>query len=312
MPENRTKRWIYIGGLATVFFILFNIIIMVWNYSFPQFFEPDTQDKLRGQVFAETLSKVSGDFSGNWLPNDLFWPTVLLDNVPNYQLGELEVIRYSVRVLRDKISRLRTTDKIDPNVEAAFNYFSNDPMKWIFPSAEGKFKDGTKSLLEYSRALSSNSSHFYSRADNLNELLDQYISLFGGINTRLSNAPQRDKEVLSYETEGDSFTSGEKRVMVNIPWDQIDDNFYYAQGAAYALREMMLAVKVEFSDILKVKKAEELMDLIIDLLDQSQFEPLIICNGVRGSFWPNHSLELQSLTEDVRQKMRSLQDMLKN
>jgi hypothetical protein len=55
-----------------------------------------------------------------------------------------------------------------------------------------------------------------------------------------------------------------------------------------------------------------LVDRLIEVLDLSQFEPLLILNGGRDSIFANHSLHLQSLLEDARQKMRSLQDMIQN
>ncbi len=55
-------------------------------------------------VFTETLITITGEMSSHWLPNDVFYPTILLDNPINFQLGELEAVRYTVRVLRDKIS----------------------------------------------------------------------------------------------------------------------------------------------------------------------------------------------------------------
>ena len=317
--EKTARRFGFLGRakiryavILILALIVFTLGIMIANYRFPSFFELAVEGDQPGIMFTRTLIRVSEEMTSNWLPNDKIWPTALVDNVPNYQLGELEGIRYSVRVLRDKLSRLRTTDKIDGDAEAAFVFFSNDPKKWILPSAESKFKDGVKSLKAYEKRLAAGQADFYPRADNLNELLDQYVSLLGGVTTRLSNAPKQKKTVLSEETAGDQYTKGEKQVRVHVPWTQIDDNFYYAQGVAYVLRQMMVAVNHDFANILEVKKAGELVVRIIQVLDESQFEPIVILNGSRGSIWANHSLHLQSLLEDARQKIRSLQDMLKS
>lgn len=294
-----------------VLLIVVSLVIMIANYSFLPIFEVKGSKEKPGLVFTRTLLKMSEDMTACWLPNDKIYPTIFLDNPQNFQLGLLETVRYSTRVLRDKISRLRTTDKIDLDAEAAFVFFSNDPYKWILPSAESKFRNGVKSLRAYESRLAAGRSDFFPRADNLNELLDQYTSLLGGVTTRLSNAPRQKTKVISGETAGDAFTAGEKRVRVHVPWTKIDDNFYYAQGVAYGIRHMMLAVKYDFRDILEIKKADELLDRVIELLDQSQFEPWFILNGRRGSIFANHSLQLQSLLEDARQKMRSLQDMIR-
>gem|GEM_PF-5710461 len=103
----------------------------------------------RGGVFIKTNEMLIRQMVQNWLPNDLFWPTALLDNMPNFQLGELEVVRYNVRLLKDNLSRMRTTDKLDPFAEAAFTSLSNDPLKWWFPSGESKLKEGAKNLEFY-------------------------------------------------------------------------------------------------------------------------------------------------------------------
>lgn len=304
------KKKLILGLIAILTAV--TVIIMIANYDFPDFFNISPDLDKPGTAFIQTLVRMSGDMTVNWLPNDKIYPTVLLDNPQNFQLGQLETIRYSTRVLRDKLSRLRTTDKIDPDAENAFVFFSNDPFKWILPSAESKFKAGVKSLEAYEKRLKADQADFYPRADNLNELLDQYVSLLGGVNTRLSNAPRQKGKVLSEETAGDQFTTGEKYVRVHVPWTEIDDNFYYARGVAYGLKQMMTAVRIDFSNILEMKKADELAERIIHVLDGSQFEPLLVLNGSRGSVFANHSLQLQSLLEDARQKMRSLQDMIKN
>ncbi len=314
-PTDGVKKFRLRGGLAAVVVLLLVVaclIIMVVNYRFPEMFDIQGAKDKQGQVFTEALIAISEEMASNWLPNDKIYPTIFLDNPQNFQMGLLEAVRYSSRVLRDKLSRMRTTDKIDPDVEAAFVYFSNDPYKWILPSAESKFRDGVKSLRAYETRLLAGQADFYSRADNLNELLDQYVSLLGGVTTRLSNAPRRKTQVVSEETSGDAYTKGEKKVQVEIPWTMVDDNFYYSRGVAYGLRQMMLAVKYDFANILEVKKAEELVDRILEVLDQSQFEPWVVLNGRRGSVFANHSLQLQSVLEDARQKMRSLQDMIRD
>ncbi|MFH1135695.1 MAG: DUF2333 family protein [Pseudomonadota bacterium] len=310
-PTGQARNiWRLAIGVVVVL-IVFCLAIMMLNYRFPKFFPVEEIREKPGTAYTRTLIKIAEDMSSKWLVNDKVWPTVFLDNPRNFQLGLLEGVRYNTRVLRDKLSRLRTTDKIDHDCEAAFVYFSNDPFKWILPSAESKFDSGVKSLKSYEKRLAAGQAQFYQRADNLNELLDQYVSLLGGVNTRLANAPRRKQMVTSEETSGDQYTKGETSVQLAIPWREVDDNFYYAQGVAYTLRQMMLTIKYEFKNIMDLKNAGEMVDRIIDVLDQSQFEPLVILNGDFGSIFANHSVQLQSLLEDARQKMRSLQDMIR-
>jgi hypothetical protein len=310
--EGRRLWWPAAVALLVAVLAVLSLVIMISNYRFPQFFEQEAKSEIPGILFTDTLITLTEEMAGRWLPNDKIYPTVFLDNPQNFQMGELETVRYSVRVLRDKLTRLRTTDKIDPDAEAAFVFFSNDPFKWVLPSAESKYRAGVKSLKSYRTRLAAGQADFYPRADSLDDLLDQYVSLLGGVTTRLANAPRRTGQVLSSETAGDQYTKGEKYVEAAVPWTQIDDNFYYAQGMAYGLRQILIAVKHDFANILEIKKADELLERTIHVLDNSQFEPIFVLNGDRGSVFANHSLQLQSVLEDTRQKLGSLQDMINN
>lgn len=282
---------------------VFVITVMIINAKKPDFLVQRSGDpKIRGTFFIKTNLALIEQMRENWLPNDLFWPTIFLDNMPNFQIGQLEVVRYNVRVLRDNLSRMRTTDKLDPYAEAAFTALSNDPYKWWFPSAESKWKLSYENLQSFYENLLKGDSNFYPRADNLVELLNQYLSLMGGANTRLINAPGDIKKTLSIEEDKE----GQRLVDIDIPWSKIDDNFYYAQGIAYALYESFKAIKIDFKDVLIDKNSMELVDKILEHLERCYFEPLIIFNGDPDSIFANHSLNLSGVFNDARQKMNSL------
>ena len=127
--------------------IIFFVVVMVLASRKPAYLSLAGVDrKVKGAHFVKANQALIQKMYEHWLPNDYFWPTALLDNIPNFQIGELEVVRYNVRVLRDNLARMRTTDKLDPHVEAAFTALSNDPYKWWFPSAESRWRQGHGSL----------------------------------------------------------------------------------------------------------------------------------------------------------------------
>ncbi|MFH1487699.1 MAG: DUF2333 family protein [Pseudomonadota bacterium] len=297
-------------GLAVwilVALFLFVLIVMAFNSFKPGFLKlEDVDRKTKGAYFIKTNQALIAQMQKNWLPNDLFWPTALLDNMPNFQIGELEVVRYNVRVLRDNLSRMRTTDKLDPYAEAVFTALSNDPAKWWFPSAESRWKLGYEKLTAFYENLLAGKSNFYPRADNLVELLNQYASLMGGVNTRLTNAPGDRKNTLSMEEQEKKGRRVPEVVDIDIPWVLIDDNFYYAQGVAYALYESFKAIRVDFNDVLVDKNSVILADKVIELLERCNFEPLIVFNGDPDSIFANHSLNLSGIFNDARQKINSL------
>ncbi|MDR1396006.1 MAG: DUF2333 family protein [Deltaproteobacteria bacterium] len=327
-PPQKTLIRAHAGKLilgAAAVLLVFVFTVMLANYRFPSFFEPSPAPRpgLTGWVFTETLIDVGDQMFDNWLPNDLLWPTVFLDNPQNFQMGELRMLNYTVLRLKDNLSRLRSSDNQDPDCTQAYTLLNNDPKKWIFPSAESRFRLAMEHLKKYRDNLEKNQARFSPRADNLTELLTDYVSQLGALNYELAQAPKelRLKSVYpaapkSQVPAGESQPPApaaappEAKAPVQTPYSRVDNNFYQAQGAAYVLRQMMAAIRIEFKDVLEVKKAGELADDIIQTLDQSQFEPWIVLNGDVGSLTANHSMELHSILENARQKIYNLIEML--
>lgn len=305
--QRRSRKRMLVVLVVLALLIVFTLWIMILNSRKP---DPLTvegiQPKVNGSCFVRTNQALIRQMLDNWLPNDLFWPTVFLDNMPNFQIGELEVVRYNARVLRDNLSRMRTTDKLDPDADAAFTSLSNDPYKWWFPSAESKWKHALAKLEAYHQNLASGESNFYPRADNLVELLTQYASLMGGVNTRLINAPGDIHKTLTMDESKKEAASEIRMVDIDIPWYKVDDNFYYAQGVAYALYESFRAIRTDFMTVLVDKNSLKLVDKILENLSRCNFEPLLVTNGDPDSIFANHSLNLSGVFNDARQKIDSL------
>jgi Uncharacterized protein conserved in bacteria len=342
MPDENKLPWYKrkkIQVVLAVVIVLFfcSLFIMAINYSFPNFFNLAVQEDgtvraeaaavgepvkappanwTKGLMMTDTLIVIGDDLFSNWLPNDQIWPTVFLDNPQNYQLGALEMMRYTVRTMRDNLARFGSADAMNQECDQAFTLLSINAKKWMFPRAESEYKKALDALRVYRQKLAAGEAGFSPREDNLKELLQQYVSLLGAINNRLANAPgsQRAKggQPTAAESAADPAASQvEQYGAVDVPWHQIDDNFYYAQGAAYVLRQMLAAIKYDFSVILDSKNAGPQVDNIIAVLDQCQFEPLIVLNGDIGSITANHSMELHSLLENARQRIRNLSEMLR-
>ncbi|MFH1350078.1 MAG: DUF2333 family protein [Pseudomonadota bacterium] len=303
----RGRKYAGVVSIILIALLFFILIVMISNSKKPAPINVTGIDRnIKGAYFIKVNQSLIRQMYENWLPNDIFWPTIFLDNMPNFQIGELEVVRYNVRVLRDNLSRMRTTDKLDTYADAAFTTLSNDPYKWWFPSAESKWKLGYQNLESYYRNLLSGNSNLYPRADNLVELLNQYASLMGGVNTRLINAPPDIKRILTIEGSKKESLRSPRMIEVDIPWYRVDDNFYYAQGVAYALNESFKALKIDFLDVLTDKNSLQLVDKILENLGRCNFEPLIVFNGDPDSIFANHSLNLSGVFNDARQKINSL------
>lgn len=229
------------------------------------------------------------DSFGGWLPNDTpFSPSFYLDNIPSFQLGVLQVVRHAGRVLRDNLTRQRTSDAVHKDTDLAYSAFANDPLKWAFPSAESAFGRAVNALSRFNEQLKQAPS-FYPRADNLIQLLEPLVSELGAITSRL---------LQEQEGEGTS-------------WWETDDNFYLAQGVGYATLGVMLAIQHDFAGVLRDKNAQEITDQIVRSLRGSQFDPIFVTNGGKAGILANHSNNVKVYLDDARQKMNSLISILR-
>lgn len=288
---NLFRRKGVIAGLAGILVVAW-IAISVLQSGKPEPVEiPDRPDAPLGYSTVETIARVmEGQLEGfgGWLPNDLpLGPGFFLDNLPNFQLGTLQILRHATRVLRDHLTRQRTSDSVHRETDAAYTAYANDPEKWAFPSAESAYSRGNAALRRFGGELGS-TANFYPRADNLVQLLEPFVSELGAVATMLLNS----------RTE-------------KVDWSEVDDNFYRAQGVGYALLGLMEAVKVDFDGVLNDKNAMTITELIIGSLAESQFEPLVITNGDKNGVLANHSSNLKAYLDDARQKMNSLITILK-
>src|SRR5574341_239921 len=120
---------------------------------------PTGQRIVGGEVFATAVvAIIEHELDGitGWRPNDfaLWGPTVLADNNANRQLGIIQAVRESVRVLKDHLTKV-SSNEYDQNLVEADTDFRNDAEKLWLPSAEGKFRDGIRHLRAYVDGLTS-------------------------------------------------------------------------------------------------------------------------------------------------------------
>ena len=325
VPKER-RRWgpaVFAVIVLLALYVVLTPAIMIASYRFPALspatalppVEPEdgvaAEQQVPGVAYVDALLRIHDEGMRPWLPNDRLWPTIFLDNPQHHQLGQLEGLRYAVRMLRDHLSRQRTTDSLDPDVEEAHARLNIAADSWMFPRAEDEYEEAAAALRRYRERLIAGEARFHPRADNLVELLYQFNSLTGGANARLYNCVPDIKVRTSSELLDDPNLRGDRLVLNPVGWSEVDDQFYYAQGVAYAYREVLLAVRTDFREILAQRNADELLDsMLVDFLDHAQFEPIYVANGRFGSLWANHPHQLLSLLSQVRERSRSLMTML--
>lgn len=238
---------------------------------------------------------------GGYLSNDVLPPSSLLDNVPNWEFGVLQQIRDLAKTLRNDYSRSQTQSIPDSDLEIAEPKFNVSNDAWMFPSAEGEYKDGAEYIKKYLVRLqdtSTQNAQFYARADNLKEWLGLVEKRLGALSLRLSQArPQlRINTDLAGDANAKQSTSTASQVIAKSSWFEIDDNFYEARGTSWALIHYLRAAEIDFKSVLDDKNAIPTLRQIIRELESTQQEvdsPMIL-NGSGMGMFANHSLVMSS------------------
>ena len=238
---------------------------------------------------------------GGYLSNDVIPPSIVVDNMPNWEFGVLQQIRDLAKSLRNDYSRSQTQSVADVDLEIAEPKFNVDSESWLFPSAEGEYQEGVDALNKYLERLqdpNQQNAQFFARADNLREWLSLVEKRLGALSQRLSQArPQlRINTDLAGDNNAQQSTAVPTQLSAKTSWWEIDDNFYEARGTAWALIQFLRAAEKDFKPVLEDKNAVPTLRQIILELESTQKNVAspIIFNGSGFGMFANHSLVMSS------------------
>ncbi len=234
---------------------------------------------------------------GGYLTNDITPPGLWLDNIPNWEYGVLVQIRDMSRSLRKDIARSQSTSMENAELAVAEPQFNFDSSSFWFPSTESEYRRGIVYLKKYQKSLliaDGSNAQFYPRADNLRNWLADVETRLGSLSQRLSASV--GKEQLNVDLAGDTgaaqSSTAPAEMRMQTGFLELDDVFYEARGASYALIHLLRAVEIDFHDVLAKKNALVSVQQIIRELEASQqpvMSPMIL-NGSGFGMLANHSL----------------------
>lgn len=236
---------------------------------------------------------------GGYLSNDLMPPGLCLDNIPNWEFGALVQVRDLTRAFREKFSRSQSQSTEDADLIIAEPNFHFDSESWVFPPSEAEYQEAVDHLYRYlgrianARAMDA---QFFARADNLSSWLGDVESRLGSLSQRLSaSAGQRRVNTDTAGEPGASqSTPVQREQQLRTPRLLVDNVFYEARGATWALLHFLRAVEIDFAQVLEDKNATASLQQIIRDLEYSQraiFFPIIL-NGSGFGVFANHSLTM--------------------
>jgi hypothetical protein len=252
-----------------------------------------------GEAFGSTAAALMAhelDSPTGWRPNDfiLWGPSVAADNNANRQVGIIRALRESVRVFKDHLTKISSTE-YDHNLMAADTLLRNDETKFWFPSAEGRYRDAVSALHAYVAGLQATPP----TSKPLNERNVELIRLFQSWSDLLGDAHAN----LFKDQEADG--SGIK------PW-HTDDYFYQAQGMAHVMYHLSRAIKREYAGALAGRPSLQrtLDEVIVALGRAAELKPLIVVDGRAAGLFANHRRNLDVYIVDARQKMYTIREEL--
>ena len=317
-------------SFSVIAFILIIYVVGIYWSAEPDAFEVTDesayqsigQDKqfIVGYTTVATTEKVANTLlnkPGGYLSNDIIPPSVFLDNIPSWEFGVLVQVRDMASVLRNHMSRSQSQSLENEHLKSAEPLFNNDHLLWFWPEAEEKYEAGIEKLAEYRIGLGqvdSPENQFYARADNLNAWLSLVEKRLGGLSQRLaaSVGQERENTDLSGDSAASQSTQSQSRVLVKTPWMEIDNTFYEARGACWALIHMLKAIQVDFEPVLEKKNAKASLAQIIRELEATQesiWSPIIL-NGSGFGLVANHSLVMASYVSRANAGLIDLRELL--
>ena len=254
---------------------------------------------------------------GGYLTNDKMPPGIYLDNIPNWEFGVLVQVRDLARAFREGFSRSQSQSTEDEDLIISEPNFNFDNNSWLFPPSESEYLEAIEHLYSYLGRiadLQNADAQFYARADNLAAWLLDVESRLGSLSQRLSASVRQRR--FDTDAEGGQAAlqsmSTQREVTAKTPWLQIDDVFYEARGATWALVHFLRAVEIDFEQVLTDKNATASLSQIIRDLESSQgtvFFPIIL-NGSGFGIFANHSLTMANYISRANAAIIDLRNLL--
>lgn len=316
--SGRGLRW---GLWAVAGLLLLDVVLGWWWSDEPDLFEVrPAPSGIVGATTTATLIRVSETLlekPGGYLGNDMLPHRLWLDNMPSWEYGVLVQVRDMARVMRRDLSRSQSQSSEDPSLAIAEPQFNFDSESWIMPATESEYRRGIRALRNYLDRLTDNrenNAQFYARADNLSTWLNEVQNRLGSLSLSLSKSVGRQQ--LNVAMAGDPSAReakpGPSEQYEKTPWMKIDNVFYEARGACWAMIHLMKAVEIDFQDVLAEKNATTSFRQVVRELEATQatvWSPMIL-NGSGFGVLANHSLVMANYVSRANAAIIDLRQLL--
>ncbi|MBI2255891.1 MAG: DUF2333 family protein [Proteobacteria bacterium] len=266
-------------------------------------FAPPAIPAEASQTVAMASALLDREVNGTTWPanSPWFFPGAILDNMPNFQSGEIQALQRVVTEFRDQIGRARGTSSADRALQDAAAYLNNQPDIWYIDlsrswapmkPSESYYNDAIKALNDFNGRLTRGDAVFERRADNLLSTLDRIGKDLGAASDDI------DREI--DEQSGSWFDLN------------ADDVFYRNKGELYAYGLLLKALGQDFKQVLGEKGAVRIWDRMTgSMMEGAVLQPWVVINGETASLMqPNHLAEQGFYLLRARAQLEEITDIL--
>lgn len=237
-----------------------------------------------------------------WVSNDpFFMPSVLLDNMPNFQQGLFAALARFTIELRDQIGRTRGSSATDPDLEDAGGLLPYPGDVWIFnfqtswlptASSERQYTRARQSLLAYNGRLANGEAVFDRRNDNLLATLDRIALDVGASSAAIDDHIRaRSNDFIDLEA---------------------DNLFYTVKGQTYGYYMILKGLRRDFAAIIEARDLNEVYDqMLASFRELAALDPWVVTNGELDSqILPNHLAAQGFYLLRARTQLREITNIL--
>ena len=238
----------------------------------------------------------------HWIANDpFFYPTALLDNAPNYQMGIIAALSRFAIEMTDHIGRTRGSSEVDHDLDRAAGLLKYPGNVWVYnlatsvlptASSEAQYRSAERALENYNTRLAGHQATFEARSDNLQAYLERVAADLGSLSAILE---QRVRE-----HGGEIFDT------------HSDDVYYDTKGRLYGHYMIVREIGRDFQPVIDEKRLGPAWNqMLASLREAAKLQPLIVRNGAPDEMLqPSHLAAQGFYLLRARTQLREISDIL--
>ena len=306
-PEERPRRWRWVRRIVLAVIALIVLyygggMIVYHRVDDDMAFEAPIQPG-ESHAVAMAVALIHREVvEHHWIANDpFFFPTALLDNAPNYQMGIIGALYRFAIEMTDHIGRTRGSSEVDHDLDTASGLLKYPGDVWVFnlstsvfptASSEAQYRAAERALRAYNTRLAAHKATFEARSDNLQAYLERVAADLGSLSATLEQrVREHGGQIIDFHS---------------------DDIYYDTKGRLYGHYMILREIGKDFQVVIEEKRlGPAWAQMLASLREAAKLQPLIVRNGTPDEMMqPSHLAAQGFYLLRARTQLREISDIL--